>query len=226
VAKGLAKVHFQDDDVPSGWLPMSVQKSLKDKWSFPFDVNEHVWCVMDEHCEYGVIGGAIYNEKDQPAGAGDGKLVIQFADNSAITYDRNSKTLSLQIKGDIQIVADEKVSVQCKEAEVTVSNTAKVTANEVNVEAQGNATVKAAAVKLDAPNVQATGNLNVTGAVTAGTVATGGLGASGGGSLNVTSPISVSNISASGDVVAGAISLKNHKHTAPSGGGATTPAIP
>lgn len=42
-AKGLAKVHFQDDDVPSGWLPMSVQKSLKDKYSFPFDVNEHVW---------------------------------------------------------------------------------------------------------------------------------------------------------------------------------------
>jgi phage baseplate assembly protein V len=225
-AKGLAKVHFQDDDVPSGWLPMSVQKSLKDKWSFPFDVNEHVWCVMDEHCEYGVIGGAIYNEKDQPAGAGDGKLVIQFADNSAITYDRNSKTLSLQIKGDIQIVADEKVSVQCKEAEVTVTNTAKVKANEVNVEAQGNATVKAAAVKLDAPNVQATGNLSVTGAVTAGTVATGGLGASGGGSLNVTSPISVSNISASGDVVAGTVSLKNHKHTAPSGGGATTPPIP
>lgn len=236
-AKGLAKVHFQDDDVPSGWLPMSVQKSLKDKWSFPFDINEHVWCMMDEHCEYGVIGGAICNEKDQPAGAGDGKLVIQFADNSVIEYDRNNKILTLQIKGDIKVIADEKVSVQCKEAEVTVTNTAKITANDVDVEAQGNATVKAAAVKIDAPSAQATGNLDVTGnitaaaitasgAVTAGTVATGGLGASGGGSLNVTSPISVSNISASGDVVAGTVSLKNHKHTAPSGGGATTPPIP
>lgn len=201
-AKGLAKVHFQDDDVPSGWLPMSVQKSLKDKCSFPFDVNEHVWCLMDEHCEYGVIGGAIYNEKDQPAGAGEGKLVIQFADNSSIEYDRNNKTLSLLIKGDIKVIADEKVSVECKEAEITVTNTAKVKANDVNVEAQGNAVVKASSVKIDAPNAQATGNLDVTGNITAAAV------------------------TASGDVKAGAISLLTHKHTAPSGGGPTTPSIP
>lgn len=201
-AKGLAKVHFQDDDVPSGWLPMSVQKSLKDKWSFPFDVNEHVWCLMDEHCEYGVIGGAIYNEEDQPAGAGDGKLVIRFADNSSIEYDRNNKTLSLLIKGDIKITSDEKLSISCKEAEVTVTNTAKVKANEVTVEAQGNATVKATAVKIDAPNAQATGNLDVTGNITAAAVI------------------------ASGDVKAGAISLLTHKHTAPSGGGPTSPSIP
>ncbi len=201
-AKGLAKVHFQDDDVPSGWLPMSVQKSLKDKWSFPFDVNEHVWCLMDEHCEYGVIGGAIYNEKDQPAGAGEVKLVIQFADNSSIEYDRNNKTLSLLIKGDIKVIADEKVSVECKEAEITVTNTAKVKANDVNVEAQGNAVVKASSVKIDAPNAQATGNLDVTGNITAAAV------------------------TASGDVKAGAISLLTHKHTAPSGGGPTSPSIP
>jgi phage baseplate assembly protein V len=201
-AKGLAKVHFQDDDVPSGWLPMSVQKSLKDKYSFPFDVNEHVWCLMDEHCEYGVIGGAIYNEQDQPAGAGEGKLVIQFADNSTIEYDRNNKTLSLLIKGDIKVIADENVKVECKEAEIKVTNTAKVTANEVNVEAQGNATVKASSVKIDAPNAQATGNLDVTGNITAAAV------------------------TASGDVKAGAISLLTHKHTAPSSGGPTSPSIP
>lgn len=201
-AKGLAKVHFQDDDVPSGWLPMSVQKSLKDKYSFPFDVNEHVWCLMDEYCEYGVIGGAIYNEQDQPAGAAEGKLVIQFADNSAIEYDRNTKTLSLQIKGDIKVIADENVKVECKAAEIKVTNTASITANEVNVEAQGNATVKASTVKIDAPNAQATGNLDVTGNITAAAV------------------------TASGDVKAGAISLLTHKHTAPSGGGPTTPSIP
>lgn len=200
--KGLAKVHFQDDDVPSGWLPMSVQKSLKDKYSFPFDVNEHVWCLMDEYCEYGVIGGAIYNGQDQPAGAAEGKLVIQFADNSAIEYDRNTKTLSLQIKGDIKVIADENVKVECKEAEIKVTNTASIIANEVNVEAQGNATVKASTVKIDTPNAQATGNLDVTGNITAAAV------------------------TASGDVKAGAISLLTHKHTAPSGGGPTTPSIP
>lgn len=200
--KGLAKVHFQDDDVPSGWLPMSVQKSLKDKYSFPFDVNEHVWCIMDEHCEYGVIGGAVYDEQEQPAGAGEGKLVIHFADNSSIEYDRNTKTLSLLIKGDIKITSDEKLNVECKEANITVTQTATVKANEVNVEAQGNATVKAASVKIDAPNAQATGNLDVTGTITAAAV------------------------TASGDVKAGAISLLTHKHTAPSGGGVTTPSIP
>lgn len=200
--KGLAKVHFQDDDVPSGWLPMSVQKSLKDKYSFPFDVNEHVWCLMDEYCEYGVIGGAIYNEQDQPAGAAEGKFVIQFADNSSIEYDRNTKTLSLQIKGDIKVIADENVKIDCKAAEIKVTNTASITAHEVNVEAQGNATVKASTVKIDTPNAQATGNLDVTGNITAAAV------------------------TASGDVKAGAISLLTHKHTAPSGGGPTTPAIP
>lgn len=185
--KGLAKVHFQDDDVPSGWLPMSVQKSLKDKYAFPFDINEHVWCVMDEQCEYGVIGGAIYDEKEQPTGAGEGKLVIHFADNSSIEYDRNNKTLSLLIKGDVKIIADENVNMECKEATITVTNTA---------------TIKAATVKIDAPNAQATGNLDVTGNITAAAV------------------------TASGDVKAGAISLLTHKHTAPSGGGLTTPPTP
>lgn len=236
-AKGLAKVHFQEDDVPSGWLPMNVPKSLKDKWSFPYDINEHVWCIMDERCEYGVIGGAIYNEKDQPTDAAEGKLTIHFADNSTIIYDRNTKTLSLNMKGDINILADERINVECKEATVTVTNRAAVKANEVHVEAQGNATVKGSMVKIDTPNAQATGNLAVTGnitaaavtaagTVTAATVATGGLSATGGGSLNVTSPVSVGDISATGDVTAGGISLKDHKHTAPAGGGTTGPAIP
>lgn len=101
-AKGLVRVEFaEDDDVPdsesdaktlvSDWLPVSVKKSLNDKETFPYDVNEHVWCIMDEHCEYGIVGGCLYNTEDVPDGeAGADVFKMLFKDGSFDKLDRSS----------------------------------------------------------------------------------------------------------------------------------------
>lgn len=196
-ANGLARVYFEEDDFESAPLKISVMRSGPDQVSFPFDIREHVWCVMDEHCEYGVIGGAVYDDNNKPAGSAAGTLLIKFGDTSAIKYDRNSHILSLDIQG--------KVNINCNEADVTCTTKLKVTAPETDI----------------------TGILNVTGAANIqGIVSVGGLAAVSGASINgSTVDLSVKSVTATNDITAGGKSLETHLHTAPSGGGTTSPPI-
>lgn len=93
--KGLARVKFSDDKIVSDWLPVSVRKSSNGSESFPFDVNEHVWCMMDERSENGVIGGAIYSTAEQPAGGNKDKRREVFSDGTIFEYDRSAHTYTL-----------------------------------------------------------------------------------------------------------------------------------
>ena len=201
--KGLAKVNFEEEGFVSGWLKMGVMRAGADSFIFPYDINEHVYCQMDENFEYGVVCGAVYDEGNKPEGAQKGIIRLKFRDNSTLEYDGNSHTLSLDIKGDI--------SVKCEKADIT--------ANEVEI--------TATTTKLN-------GLLEVSGAaIIQGMVSVGGLGSAtpgvpipteAGTELNI-QKISAETITASNDVTAGTVSLKSHKHTAPSGGGLTTPPI-
>jgi len=197
-ANGLARVSFGEDDFVSAPLKMSVMRSGPDQVSFPYDINEHVWCLMDEHCEYGVIGGAVYDEGNKPpAGAGKGKLIIRFDDSSMIEYDRNSSILTLNLQG--------KAVINCTEADLTCTGNANITAVETNID----------------------GILNVTGAANIqGVVAVGGLAAISGSVIaGSAADLQVKSVTTTGDVQAGGKSLKTHTHTAPSGGGPTSPPL-
>lgn len=99
--KGIAKVTFEEnDDLVSGWLPMMVPKSKTDQYSIPFDINEHVCCMMDANCEDGVIMGAIYDAANMPEGAASGKIRAKFDPNMTVEYDRATSTLLID-GGDI-----------------------------------------------------------------------------------------------------------------------------
>lgn len=99
--KGLARVNFDDDNIVSGWLPVSVPKSLNDKFFAMPDINEHVWCMMDENAENGVIGGSLYDASSQPAGGGVDIVAIQFNDSSRVEYNRNSHVLTITLNDSV-----------------------------------------------------------------------------------------------------------------------------
>jgi phage baseplate assembly protein V len=193
---GLARVYFEEDEVVSAPLKISVMRSKGDQISFPFSVNEHVWCIMDENFEYGVIGGAIYDEGNKPANSEAGKLLIRFADNSTIEYDRNSHILSFDIKGDI------------------------------SVKSTGNVTIKSPQVKIDAVSTEITGTLMVAGVASVGGLTGVTSGAPGGDIEAGESILKVQKVEATGDVVVGDISLKSHKHTSGGSGSPTGPPLP
>lgn len=203
---GLARVYFEEDDLVSAPLKISVMRSMGDQISFPFAVNEHVWCIMDEHCEYGVIGGAIYDDNNLPAGSAAGKLLISFGDSSTIEYDRNSHTLSIDVKGPLTVKCD--------------TLTAEVT---------GEAKITAATVEIDATETTVKGILNVQGAANIeGVASVGGLASFTPGDPvdGSTADLHVKTVTSTGEIKAGTISLETHTHTAPSGGGPTTEPLP
>lgn len=99
VKPGYAKVQFAEDKIVSPWLPVVVRKSQSDKESWPFEINEHVVCLMDETCDEGVVIGAIYNEKDTPDdGEAAGKFRNKFSDGTVIEYDKNASKYSQIVK--------------------------------------------------------------------------------------------------------------------------------
>lgn len=192
--KGLARVYFEEDDFVSAPLKISVMRSGPDQVSFPFDINEHVWCLMDEHCEYGVIGGAVYDEGNKPSGSGKGKLKFSFADTSTIEYDRISHILTLDIKG--------KAVINCT----------------------GKAEISASEVDITAAKTTVTGILEVSGAATVmGILSMGGLaGISGAPIPGGDAVLNVKDVVATGDVKVGTVSLKTHIHTSGGAGSPTT----
>ncbi len=198
-ANGLARVNFADDDFVSAPLKMAVSRSGVDKVSFPFDINEHVYCIMDENMEFGVIGGAVYDESNKPTSdAGKGKLTLSFGDNSTIIYDRISHTLNIDIKG--------KTTIKCEDAEIEASTV----------------------VNIKSPSTVIDGVLTVNGAAKiTGVLSLGGLSGISGASIpGDSTELSLKKVTASDDVVVGGIGLKTHKHTSAVSGSPTSTPIP
>lgn len=105
---GYAKVYFEEDDIVTDWWPVILATTLKDKVSYPLNVNEHVACVSDFHLEEGVILGAIHNDQDTPdAGAGPGKFRKVFEDGTTLEYDKAAHKFTGTIVGTAQITATE-----------------------------------------------------------------------------------------------------------------------
>lgn len=197
--EGKVRVKFTDlDNIVSNPIPVVVPAALEDKFFIPFAINEQVCCMMDENCEYGAVLGAIYSRDTRPPGsANPDTIAISIgANNLQITIDRQSGSLSLEVNGD--------VSVKC--------NNARIESNSV-------IGLKTQALEIDAPNANFTGNVTISGAATAGTVAAGGFAGSNSTPLNATE-----GILTNADVIAGGKSLKLHIHTVP-GSGSTSPPV-
>ena len=216
VNEGTVRVFFDDDKIVSNPLPVSVQASKEDKYSFPFAINEHVWCVMDDDCEYGVVAGAIYDTKNKPPNnVSETSIDILIgASKLQLKIDKQAGNLQLTVAGDIIVKANGNVEVESAgDANVKAGGNA-------GVEAAGNTTVKASNVSVDAPNTTISGNLFVSGNVTAanvtapvvsaGTLSAGGASISGGN-------MSISGTVTATDVIAQGKSLADYIHIAPNG---------
>lgn len=199
-AKGMARVFFTDDGITSSPLPVSVPASKEDKYSFPFAINEQVWCMMDDNCEFGVIGGAIYSSKDVPPGeAGEHNIIINLgATKLQLNIDKEGGNLTLKVAGDV-----------------------KLDARSVEVNSQ-TATVKGTDVSIEAPVTTVNGALNVSGVVAAGGFS-GMSGGSPGGPLTMNGAMNVSGVVTASDVVAAGKPFSVHVHMGNSGAPTSPP---
>lgn len=126
--KGMARVEFREHDtnedskpLVSQPLPVSVRKSQDDKETFPYDIGEHVWCIMEgDGYDNGVIGGALYNATDLPDGAGPDIYRISFKDGSYDEFDRANGNRTIHVtrharieaEGDVELIAGENIRMQ------------------------------------------------------------------------------------------------------------------
>ena len=161
--KGMARVYFEEDDKTSSWIPISVPFSKENKAYLPLSINEHIWCMMDENCEFGVIGGAIYSDTDAPpTGSSNDVLSIHLAANTTIEYDRNEQTLNLNLGGDLVVKTVRNVGI---ESDIEIDITAPLIKLNGNVVTSG--TLTAAAIATTGGGaIQSTGDVEVNGNMT------------------------------------------------------------
>lgn len=137
VKKGFVRVSFEDDGIVSAWLPVMVQRSLNDKASWPFEIKEHVFCMMDEHLEYGIVQGAIYSDEDEPDDdEGTGRFRKLFSDGSFIEYDKNTHVLTANIQGKIKAIATDDIEATT-DTEIKATATVKITCTAPNIKLDG-----------------------------------------------------------------------------------------
>jgi phage baseplate assembly protein V len=124
--KGLYRVTFQEDNLVTTPLPYLVKNSKFNKDESPFDIDEHVACLMDENCENGVILGATNTTSDAPdLGDADIRRTL-YKDGTFIQYDRKNKKLTISCEGDVEVIksknvsvkSDTKITLECNDVEV------------------------------------------------------------------------------------------------------------
>lgn len=115
-SKGLVRVNFEEDNIVSYWLSVAVPSTKDDSFCSMPDIGEHVYCVMDENSENGVVGGAVFSADHLPALATRG---IQFKDGMVIKYDRVEHKLTATISSTSFELSDESITVKVSDTEHT-----------------------------------------------------------------------------------------------------------
>lgn len=195
----MARVKFDDDNIVSAPLHCAVPSSLDDQVQFPFNINQHVYCIMDERCERGVIAGAVYDEGNTPAAGNANVVRLKFKDGLELKYDRSAKKLSVLGTGDVEINTTGKL-------DATVTGNAKLTT-------AGQAEVIATTeIKLTAPVTEVSGLLKC-GAILTTAPSGPGLHIDASGNMTTSGKIESTDEVKGATVVQGAIQLGTHKHT-------------
>ena len=154
-SKGLARVHFEEDDIVSDWLKISIPNSSKNKDEAWYDVKEPVWCMMDEHCEHGVIGGSYYDSESLPTVGTANVRRTTFDDGSYVEFNRETSIITVH--------SEQKVIVTCKSAQIVAEDATLIECPTVTV--SGDLIVQGSLTAEGGAEVQ--GSVNATGSVTA-----------------------------------------------------------
>ena len=128
VVDGLYKVGFEEDNLVSSWLPYLVKNTKENKYENPFDIGEHVACLMDENCENGVILGATNTSADKPVVGDKDVSRVTYKDGSFVQFNRATKKLTISCEGDVEII---------KSKNVNVKSDTKIVLESANIEIKG-----------------------------------------------------------------------------------------
>ena len=116
-AAGTVRVAFAaQDKMVTYELPVLTRGSKNNKDYWLPDVDEQVLCLFLPNvsgrgvCE-GFVLGTFYSSVDAPVEGSVDVHAFKFGDGSAIKHDRNSGKLTINVKGDIDIIAGGKVTV-------------------------------------------------------------------------------------------------------------------
>jgi phage baseplate assembly protein gpV len=77
---------------------------------------------MDEHCENGVVGGAIFSKSKKPSNGNKDKSYVKFDDGTTVTYDRAAHSLDIKIGSGEYQMKQAIYSVKIGTAEFKVEN--------------------------------------------------------------------------------------------------------
>jgi phage baseplate assembly protein V len=197
--KCTARVVFDDEDSLVSYDLQILQRNTYENQDYQMvHPGEDVVCLfLGPGQEDGFIIGSLYAGEIKPPEASIDRRTVVFSDGTRVCYDRQEHKLTVTIEG-TEIVFNR------QDGSITVPNAVTINCTTATVNASSSVT-------LDTPKTDVTGVLNVTGLITG----KGGLAVSGGGgsAVTVTGNMSLQGqIDASSDVVAGGISLMNHKH--------------
>lgn len=104
-AKMRAKVRFEDeDDTVSFWVDVLARASGNSKSFIMPEVDDEVWCALDQKGEDGCIIGSKYNQKDAPPFDGNDDAGFVFPGGS-IHVDRASGAITIVSAATVKIAA-------------------------------------------------------------------------------------------------------------------------
>jgi phage baseplate assembly protein V len=121
------EITLDGGSIISPWLFAAVEKSKGDKTESPFDLDEHVACILNESLDEGIVVAAYYSDDDSPGTASANKYRKEFKDGTVLEYDREKHELTADVKGKVEIKAS----------------------GTINIEATGKTTVKGTMVDID-----------------------------------------------------------------------------
>lgn len=93
------------DNLPTDFMPVLRQNSKANKDGSFLDIDEEVAVLYDSDKDTGVVLGAISTDECPLPAVNRDKKYFSFSDGSKIEYDRKEHILSLDIKGNVKIKA-------------------------------------------------------------------------------------------------------------------------
>lgn len=97
--KGFVRVQFDEDEIVSALMPVVFPGTLKNKFYFLPDINDHVAVLTDKHAEDCVCLGSIYSEADTAPFTDANIQGVKYENGDLQKYNRTSQVWSLQVGG-------------------------------------------------------------------------------------------------------------------------------
>lgn len=126
--KATARVYFEDLDVVSNDLKVVPFQTMKTKSYWMPSIDEMVVCLFADGPETGFVIGSPYSEIDKPPAEVKDKdcVGVWFEDGTVIKYELDTKTLTLDCAGEINILAKQPINIKA-ESDMFLDGTLHVT---------------------------------------------------------------------------------------------------